>query len=74
MQESSVDFEASLVAKFDELISIIQRRKEQLIHQVIFVFHRKFSRKMLLSLMDHLLKVNIVVFLILHPAALVISE
>ncbi|XP_071834584.1 E3 ubiquitin-protein ligase TRIM9-like isoform X2 [Apostichopus japonicus] len=34
VEESSIDFEASLVAKFDELISIIQRRKEQLIHQV----------------------------------------
>ncbi|XP_041467908.1 E3 ubiquitin-protein ligase TRIM9-like isoform X3 [Lytechinus variegatus] len=45
VQESSVDFEASLVAKFDELINVVQKRRDQLILQV----HREkeFKTKML---------------------------
>ncbi|XP_071505864.1 E3 ubiquitin-protein ligase TRIM9-like [Diadema antillarum] len=45
VQESSVDFEASLVAKFDELINVVQKRKEQLILQV--QREKEFKTKML---------------------------
>ncbi|XP_071961988.1 E3 ubiquitin-protein ligase TRIM9-like isoform X2 [Antedon mediterranea] len=50
INECAIDFEASLVAKFDEMITIIQRRKEDLLLQV--TREKEFKIKMVKNHMN----------------------